>query len=337
MDTSRLTRSEDQILRSGSIKLDLQLRGGFRAGTVSELFGPEGGGKTTIGLAVASRVLAKGGRVMFIDLEHSLDGGTVFKQGKIDGWMRRIGVDPDNSDFEVARPATGEEVFELIEAMIVLNMYDLIVLDSMAAMLPKADLEGNIGESAFGRVAKLNSEAFKRVMLAYRTQKVERTHLMIINQARENMKSSYGGVTSPGGRALKHYAHTRLLCKRTGKDSDAGVNILLIRTEKNRFSPPWETTELYTHPDVGLDFTMELLEFGVLSGFIQKKGAHYTIFDPKTGEELGKGHGKPKTKLLIDTNEDLKKAMQKIAWEEGLEKLIKSDGNTPIPDEEENG
>lgn len=326
VDTTRLIRTPDQVLRTGSIKLDLQLRGGLRAGTISELYGPEGGGKTTVALTMAKIVLDAGGKVLYFDLEHGLDGGTKYPQGHLKGWMQIVGVDPNDPNFEVARPLTGEEIYSMIEESIMLSIYDLVILDSMAAISTRADMEDEIGGgAAFGPVAKLNAKALKRVLQAYEAQKVEKTHLMILNQARDNVKSTWGGTKSTSGRALRHYVSTKLQMRRTGVDKDSNVSMITIVTEKNRFSPPKESTMIYIHPNCGIDTTLELLELGLIEGFIIKKGSYYTIHDPDTGEELAKVQGRDKAKEALDADTSLKERITDIAWNQGLSKLLEAD------------
>ncbi len=321
VDTSKLVRDSSQLLRTGSIKLDLQLRGGLRAGTMSELYGAEGGGKSTIALMTCKQVLDAGGSVLYIDLEKGLDGGVDLKEGHIEGWMEKIGVSPRDPNLHVARPPTGEQVYELVEAAIKAGLFDLIVLDSMAALIPLADLTGDIGDSAFGRVAKLNAEAFKRILLAYDTQKVEKTHFMVINQARDNMGGH--GLKSTGGRALRHFVSTKLKCTRVGKVAEYGINIIRVRTDKSRFSPPWEEVELYIHPECGIDLIFELLELGQVHGFVIKKGTWYTVLDPTTEEELFKVQGKEKAKAKLAALPEVCEIMKTLLYEEGMQGLVK--------------
>ena len=318
----KLAKEESQILRTGSPKLDLMLRGGFRAGTISELYGPESSGKSTIALAVTRGVLDRGGRVLYLDLEKGLDGGVNYPDGHIRGWLEINGIDPNNPNFQIMRAGSGEMVYELIEEAIKSELFELIVLDSMASLIPLADLEGNVGESSFGRVAKLNSEALKRVLHAYDVQSVEKTHFMIINQARDSVGTTVKGLHSTGGRALRHYVSTKLKCVRIGKDADSGVNILNVRTDKNRFSPPWEEVNLYVHPLCGIDIAMDLLEEGVAKGYIEKSGAWYTIVDTDTGEEMAKLQGKDAVRQWFDANPDIKQRMLDKIWEVGRKALL---------------
>lgn len=318
----KLVRTSQQVLRTGSVKLDLMLRGGFRAGTISELYGPEGGAKTTIALHTAKEVLANGGTVLYMDLEHGLDAGVDYDEGHLPGWMEKIGINPNNPNFHVARPLTGEEVYDMIEAAIVNELFDLVVLDSMAAMVPRADMEGNVGESAYGKVAKLNSEALKRVLAKYEAQAVQKTHLMVINQARDSIGTSHAGMRSPGGRALRHFAATRLRCTRVAK-KEGGINVINVRVDKNRFSPPWESTELFVHPAVGLDLTMELIQVGVETGVIVKGGAWFTISMDDAEEQ--KVQGANALRKIVDANPTWKATLRQKSWSVGLQQLINED------------
>lgn len=318
----KLTRSSDQVLPTGSLKVNLMLRGGFRAGTISELYGPEGGGKTTLALSVAKNVLDNGGAVLFLDLERSLDGGTDYDDKHIDGWMEVLGVPPDHPNLVVQRPGSGEEIYKVIEEAILSELFDLIVLDSMAAMVPRSDLEGDIGESAYGKVAKLNSEALKRVLFTYDKQEVEKTHLLVINQARDTVGSSVKGMHSPGGRALRHFVRTKIRCTRVGKNAKESINTIRVRVDKNTFSPPWEEVDIYIHPQFGIDSTAELIEYGVEEGFIEKGGAWYTLTDPETGEELGKEQGLTNMRARLDAMPEFKEKLIKEIWEAGLNKIV---------------
>lgn len=236
--------------------------------------------------------------------------------------MEVNGVDPNNPNFVVARPTTGEEAYALIEKAIKGELFELIVLDSMAALVPRADMDGDVGESAFGRVAKLNSEALKRVLSAYDTQKVDKTHLMIINQARENM-SGYGGLRSTGGRALRHFVSTKLRCTRTGKEADVGVNIITVRVDKNRFSPPWEEVVIYIHPRCGIDTALEAIELGVEVGLVTKAGAYYTFHDPATGEEIFKEQGKAKALAALEgEHAEYTVKLKKAIRDRGISSLV---------------
>lgn len=322
----KLVRTDKQLLRTGSIKLDLMLRGGFRAGTISELYGAEGGGKTTLALSVAKEVLNKGGAVLFFDLERSLDGGVDYEdRGHLDGWMEIIGIPADHANFHVHRPMTGEAIYTMVEEAIKASLFDLIVLDSMAALIPRADLEGDIGESAYGKVAKLNSEALKRVLAAYDSQKVERTHFMVINQARDTIGTTVKGLRSPGGRALKHFVRTRLRCTRVAK-KPGGINVITIRVDKNAFSPPWELVELYIHPLYGIDTMMEILEVAIENGIVTKDGNWLTLHDPKTGDEVGKGNGREQFRKVMLENMPIIDQIRADLWEKGLGNLV---GTTP--------
>jgi len=322
VDKKKLTRTRAQLLRSGSIKIDGHLRGGLRAGTISEWFGTEGGGKSTIALMVTKWILDNGGTVLYLDLEKGLDGGVDLESGHIDGWMEIIGINPEHPNLQVARPITGEAAYEMIEDAIKADIFDLIVLDSMASLIPLADLEGNIGESAFGKVAKLNSEALKRVMAAYDAQKVERTHLFVVNQAREQMNSP--SLKSTGGRALRHFVGTKQRATRVGSDPALNVSIVRIRTIKSRFSPFGEEIEIYIHPELGIDLQLELIELGQDDGFIQRSGAWYTVADPTTGEELIKVQGKQAVKDWFTQNPDMFQLLHNYLYEKMLNSFIKN-------------
>lgn len=289
---------------------------------MSEIYGPEGGAKTTIALSTSRGVLERGGTVLYLDLEKGLDGGVTLPEGHIKGWMEINGVDPNNENFVVVRPMTGEEAYTMIEQAIKNELFDLIVLDSMGALIPRSDLDGNIGESAYGKVAKLNAEALKRVLASYESQKVDKTHLMVINQARDNM-SGYGGVKSTGGRALSHFVSTKIRCVRTGKEAEVGVNIITVRTDKNRFSMPWEESTLYVHPRCGIDATLELIELGVEDGVVTKGGAWYTFHDPMTGEEIFKEQGKAKAIEVLEGEQlEYRNQLKEVLYQKGLAKLI---------------
>lgn len=323
VDPKTLTRRPDQLLRTGSPKIDLMLRGGFRPGTISELYGPEAGGKTTIALHVSKTVVDGGGKVLYIDLEHTLDGGVEFEEGKLRGWPEVIGVDiTDTKHFLIARPTTGEEVYEFLEYAIQTGEFNLIVLDSMGGMVPRVDMEGDVGESAFGRLAKLNSEALKRVMAKFDTNSAGKTHLMIINQARDSVGTGYSGMRSTGGRALRHFVRTKLRCQRVGKNADEGTNTIRVRVDKSMTGPPWEEVEIYIHPDHGIDIMAELIQFAVDEGLVERNGAWYTLFDHGTGEEKLKVQGRNAIREAVETDLDLIHYLNTEMWTRGVAGIV---------------
>lgn len=287
----RLQATSDDILSTGSIKVDALLHGGLYRGTISEFFGPPGGGKSTLAIRTAGVCLEQGGRVAYIDLEHGLGGGIQISTGDenihVDGWLQKNGVDPNHPNFDVWRPTFAEDVFNLLLNIIMGNLYDLVIIDSYAALVTRSEMEDEVGASHYGKVAKISSEGLKKVFKAYELGE-GRSHVIVINQIRDNI-GGYG-YKSTGGNALPHYCATRLQVFRIGGSENSGEAVTKSRVinRKNRFSPPGET-EIAISSTFGLDVMDELLQWCLQDdvGYVKQAGAWYTVFPlEEDGEEV---------------------------------------------------
>lgn len=271
------------VISSGSISLDSALGvGGFPRGRVVEIFGPESSGKTTIALQLMAQAQALGGMVAFIDAEHALDPA----------YARKLGVDVDN--LLVSQPDCGEQALEITAALVASGAIDAVVIDSVAALVPKAELEGEMGDSHVGLHARLMSQALRKL-----TGTVARTNtcLVFINQIREKIGVMFGSPeTTTGGRALKFYASVRVEVRRTGaiKDGETVVgNRTRIKVVKNKVAAPFREAEVDIVYGEGISREGDLLDVAVSSGLVEKSGSWFSF----RGERLGQGREGVKTIL----------------------------------------
>jgi recombination protein RecA len=264
-----------KVISSGSISVDAALGvGGFPRGRVSEIFGPESSGKTTLALQVIAEAQAAGGSAAFIDAEHALDPG----------YARNLGVNVD--DLLVSQPDCGEQALEITDALIQSAAIDVLVLDSVAALVPKAELEGEMGDSFMGLHARLMSQALRKL-----TGSTARTNtcLIFINQVREKIGVVFGNPeTTTGGRALKFYSSVRVEVRRMGaiKDGEAVVgNRTKIKVVKNKVAAPFREAEVDILYGQGISREGDLLDLGSEQAIVEKSGAWYSF----GGERLGQG------------------------------------------------
>jgi recombination protein RecA len=269
---------------SGSISLDNALGvGGFPRGRVVEVFGPESSGKTTLALHVIAEAHRAGGTAAFIDAEHALDPG----------YARNLGVDVDN--LIVSQPDYGEQALEITSAMIASGAVDVAVIDSVAALVPKAELEGEMGESYMGLHARLMSQALRKL-----TGIVARTNtlLIFINQVREKIGVVFGNPeTTTGGRALKFYSSVRIEVRRSTpiKDGETVVgNRTKIKVVKNKVAAPFREVEVDILYGQGISRAGDLVDFGVAQSLVEKSGSWYSY----GGERIGQGRDNARTYLL---------------------------------------
>jgi len=263
------------VIPSGSISLDAALGvGGFPRGRVVEIFGPEASGKTTIALQVIAEAQRAGGTAAFIDAEHALDPG----------YAGRLGVDTDN--LLIAQPDYGEQALEITATLVGSGAVDVIVVDSVAALVPKAELEGEMGDSFMGLHARLMSQALRKL-----SGSVARTNtcLVFINQIREKIGVMFGNPeTTTGGRALKFYASVRLDVRRVAsiKDGDTVVgNRTRARVVKNKVAAPFREAEFDVIYGEGISREGDLLDLGATHGLVEKSGAWFSC----QGERIGQG------------------------------------------------
>ncbi len=261
-------------IATGSISLDLALGGrGIPCGRVVEVFGPESSGKTTLTLHLIANVQKAGGVAAFIDAEHALDPS----------WARRLGVNLE--DLLVSQPDTGEQALEICELLVRSNAVELVVIDSVAALIPRAEIEGEMGDSHVGLQARLMSQAMRKLTGAINRSKCT---VVFINQIREKIGVMFGNPeTTPGGRALKFYASVRLDIRRTAsiKNGDQAVgNRVRARVVKNKVAPPFRQAEFDIMFEEGISAAGDLLDLGVESDVVTKSGAWFNYGDVRLGQ-----------------------------------------------------
>lgn len=268
-------RAPVEVIPTGSIALDAALGiGGLPRGRIVEIYGPESSGKTTVALHALANAQKNGGIAAFIDAEHALDPD----------YAHKLGVDIDQ--LLVSQPDTGEQALEIADMLIRSGSIDVIVIDSVAALVPRAELEGDMGDSHVGLQARLMSQALRKLTGALSHSK---TTAIFINQLREKVGVFFGSPeTTSGGKALKFYASVRLDIRRieTLKDSGSAVgNRTRVKVVKNKMAPPFKQAEFDILYGEGISREGGLIDYGVDNGFVRKSGAWYTY----EGEQLGQG------------------------------------------------
>jgi recombination protein RecA len=271
------------VISSGSISIDAALGvGGLPRGRVIEVFGPESSGKTTLALHVIAEAQAAGGCAAFIDAEHALDPT----------YARRLGVDIDN--LLVSQPDCGEQALEITNALVVSNALDVIVIDSVAALVPRAELEGEMGDSFMGLHARLMSQAMRKLTGALSRAN---TCLVFINQVREKIGVVFGNPeTTTGGRALKFYSSVRMEVRRmaTLKDGDQAIgNRTKVKVVKNKVASPFREAEVDILYGEGISREGDLLDLGSEQGVVEKSGSWYSF----AGDRIGQGRETARTFL----------------------------------------
>jgi recombination protein RecA len=268
---------------TGSLGLDLALGiGGLPRGRIVEIYGPESSGKTTLALQVIAQAQIKGGTCAFVDAEHALDPG----------YARKLGVDLDN--LLISQPDAGEQALEISDTLVRSGAIDVLVVDSVAALTPRAELEGEMGDSHMGLHARLMSQALRKL-----TASVARSNTLIIfiNQIRMKIGVVFGNPeTTTGGNALKFYASVRLDIRRIGqiKDKDEVVgNQTRVKVVKNKVAPPFKVVEFDIMYGEGISKTGELLDLGVKAGLVEKSGSWFSY----KSERIGQGRENAKTFL----------------------------------------
>lgn len=277
------------VVSSGSLMLDRALGvGGYPKGRIIEIFGPESSGKTTIALHAIAEVQKTGGRAAFIDAEHALDPV----------YAKKLGVDTD--ELLLSQPDTGEQALEIVEALVRSEAMSIIVIDSVAALVPQAEIEGEMGDSHVGLQARLMSQALRKLGgIINKTN----TICIFINQLREKVGVMFGNPeTTPGGRALKFYSTVRLDVRRGEQikvNGDVLGNKTVIKVVKNKVAPPFKTAEVEIMYGEGISKIGEVIDLAASMGIIDKSGAWFSY----KGEKIGQG--KENVKLVLKNNKAL--------------------------------
>ncbi|MGQ0558236.1 MAG: recombinase RecA [Sphingosinicella sp.] len=280
---------EIDTISSGSLGLDIALGiGGLPRGRVVEIYGPESSGKTTLALHAVAEAQKAGGTAAFVDAEHALDPV----------YARKLGVDIDN--LIVSQPDTGEQALEITDTLVRSNAIDILVIDSVAALVPRAEIEGEMGDSHVGLQARLMSQALRK--LAGSISK-SRCLVIFINQVRMKIGVMYGNPeTTSGGNALKFYASVRLDIRRTGqiKDRDEIIgNTTRVKVVKNKLAPPFKQVEFDIMYGEGVSKVGEILDLGVKAGLIEKSGAWFSFDSQRIGQ------GRENAKLYLKENPEV--------------------------------
>ncbi len=296
------TTADIAVIRSGSLALDEALGvGGYPRGRIVEIYGPEASGKTTLTLHAIAQAQANGGIAAFIDAEHAFDVS----------YARTLGVDTEK--LLVSQPDNGEQALEIVEMLTRSETVDLVVVDSVAALTPKAEIEGDMGDQHMGLQARLMSQALRKLTAAaHRTG----TTLMFINQLRQKIGVVFGSPeTTTGGNALKFYASVRLDVRRIGqlKVSDTVVGSKTrVKVVKNKLARPFQEAEFDIRWGTGIDSVSDLLDMGMRSGVVTKAGSFFSF----GSENLGQGREKSRETLLV--REDLRLALSDAIRVAGL-------------------
>ena len=279
----------ENIISTGCLSLDVALGvGGVPRGRIVEIYGPESGGKTTLALHIVAEAQKNSGYAAFIDVEHALDPE----------YAKVLGVNTE--DLLVSQPDTGEQALEITETLVRSGALDVIVLDSVAALVPKAELDGEMGDSHMGLQARLMSQALRKL-----TGTVSRSNtcVLFINQIREKIGIMFGNPeTTPGGRALKFYSSQRLEIRRitTIKNgTDPVGNRVRVKVVKNKVAPPFKMAEFDIMYGQGISYIGDVLDLAVTGDIVQKMGAWYAYKDEKIGQ------GRENTKAFLEENHDL--------------------------------
>ncbi|AEG02229.1 recombinase RecA [Methylomonas methanica] len=294
-----------EVVSTGSLSLDIALGvGGLPRGRVIEIYGPESSGKTTLTLQTIAQMQKLGGTAAFVDAEHALDPV----------YAEKIGVNID--DLLVSQPDTGEQALEITDMLVRSGAVDIVVVDSVAALTPKAEIEGDMGDSHMGLQARLMSQALRKL-----TANIKRSNTLVIfiNQLRMKIGVMFGNPeTTTGGNALKFYASVRLDIRRIGaikKGDEVIGNETRVKVVKNKVAPPFKQADFEILYGEGVSFYGELVDLGVAFGFVQKSGSWYSYGNEKIGQ------GKDNAKQFLKDNPDKAAELEKAIREKAFAKL----------------
>jgi recombination protein RecA len=303
-----------EVIPTGSIALDVALGiGGLPRGRVVEIYGPEASGKTSLALHAVASAQKNGGIAAFVDAEHALDPE----------YAKKIGVDVDA--LLVSQPDTGEQALEITDMLIRSGAIDVVVIDSVAALVPRAEIEGEMGDSHVGLQARLMSQALRKLTGAINQTK---TTAIFINQLREKVGVMFGSPeTTTGGKALKFYASVRLDIRRieTMKDGTEAVgNRTRVKVVKNKMAPPFKVADFDILYGVGISREGGLIDMGVEQGFVRKSGAWYTYENDQLGQ------GKENARTFLKENPDMANELEKKIKEKlGVGPKLDADASSP--------
>ncbi|MBT4000760.1 MAG: recombinase RecA [Candidatus Thioglobus sp.] len=287
-------QTDIEAVSTGSLSLDIALGiGGLPKGRVIEIYGPESSGKTTLTLHVIAEMQKLGGTAAFIDAEHALDPQ----------YAKRLGVNTD--DLLISQPDTGEQALEITDMLVRSGSVDIVVVDSVAALTPKAEIEGEMGASHMGLQARLMSQALRKL-----TSNIKKTNTMVIfiNQLRMKIGVMFGNPeTTTGGNALKFYASVRLDIRRIGaikKGDEILGNETRVKVLKNKVAPPFKQAEFQILYNQGISLESEIIDLGVKLGYVEKAGAWYSI----EGERIGQG--KDNARDYLKEHQELRQSVE---------------------------
>ncbi len=305
MKLGEVKHADIEAISSGSFSLDLALGvGGFPKGRIVEVFGPEMSGKSTLGLQIIAEAQKKGGKAAFIDAEHSLDPERA----------KKIGV--NIKELIISQPDNGEEALNIMESLVKSGIIDVIIIDSVAALTPKAEIDGEMGAQYVGLQARMISQAMRKITAIAAKSK---TLLIFINQIREKIgMMGYGEqTTTPGGRALKFYSSVRVDLRRIAqikKGEEVVGNRVRAKVVKNKVAPPFRSTEFDIMFNEGISYEGDLLNTGLKYGVVKKSGNTYSFKEEKlgVGQEASKTKLKGDKKLLKEIEKDLTSAINKV-------------------------
>ncbi len=307
-----------EAISTGAINLDAAIGvGGIPRGRVTEIFGPESSGKTTLALHVAANAQRGGGAAAYIDAEHALDVE----------YAKKLGVDVDN--LLVSQPDTGEQGLEICEILVRSGAVDVVVVDSVAALVPKAEIEGEMGDSHMGLQARLMSQALRKLAGAINRS---RTSVVFINQLREKIGIMFGNPeTTTGGRALKFYASVRLDMRRLGpvKEREMVIgNHVRVKVVKNKVAPPFRQAEFDIMFDEGISHESLLVDIAAEAGIIEKAGAWYSYGKDRIGQ------GRENAKLYLKDHAELSAEIEvRVKEHLGMKAAVVADEEAPAAEE----
>ena len=313
---------EIDAISSGSLSLDVALGiGGLPKGRIVEIYGPESSGKTTLALHVIAEAQKKGGTCAFVDAEHALDPV----------YAKKLGVNTD--EMLISQPDNGEQALEIADTLVNSNAIDVLVVDSVAALVPRAEIEGDMGDSHMGLHARLMSQALRKL-----TGSISRSQALVIfiNQIRQKIGVMFGNPeTTTGGNALKFYASIRMDIRRIGaiKDRDEVVgNQTRVKVVKNKLAPPFKTVEFDIMYGEGISKNGEILDLATKDGLVEKAGAWYSY----NGERIGQG--RENAKIYLKENPKVALEIEESIRSQNKEQVVKAedinDNTEDLPDKE---